>query len=187
MGVTSIKYLLLSALLFFFMSAKGGAASEDCVSLRRTSLSRLFSGPLKDQLPATSPAGRSASCQALLRPLEALLPVEADPLSFLSVMVDVMHGLFPSVGGALEALAGSSPRHLQEFLFGGKFLKNAASFNLSGAVGTRGGLNADALRQRHQKLVLAVSRALEDQDFLAGVRLTLMSVSESASLRQVCA
>ncbi|XP_019719184.1 thyroglobulin [Hippocampus comes] len=163
----------------------GGAASEDCVSLRRTSLSRLFSGPLKAHLPATSSAGHSASCQALLRPLEALLPVEAAPLSFLSVMVDVMDGLFPSVGGALEALAGSSPRHLQEFLFGGKFLKNAASSNLSGAVGTRGGLNAAALQQRHQKLVLAVSRALEDQDFLAGVRLTLMSVSESASLRQV--
>ncbi|XP_077432010.1 thyroglobulin isoform X3 [Vanacampus margaritifer] len=165
----------------------GGVASEDCVSLRRVSLSRLFSGPLEAHLPASSPAEHSASCQALLRPIEALLPVEADPLSFLSVMVDVLHGLFPSVGGALEALASSSPRRLQEFLFGGKFLKNAANFNLSGAVGTRASVRVDAAARprHHQKLVLAVSRALEDRDFLAGVRLTLMGVSGSASLRQV--
>ncbi|XP_077384390.1 thyroglobulin isoform X2 [Festucalex cinctus] len=164
----------------------GGVASDDCASLRRASLSRLFSGPLEAGLPASSPADHSAFCQALLRPIEALLPVEEDPLSFLSVMVDVLHGLFPSVGGASEALASSPPRRLQELLFGGKFLNNAANFNFSGAVGTRAGVWVDgAARPRHQKRVLAISRALEDRDFLAGVRLTLMSVPGSASLHQV--
>ncbi|XP_037130748.1 thyroglobulin isoform X3 [Syngnathus acus] len=165
----------------------GGVASEDCVSLRRVSLSRLFSGPLESHLPAPSSSGDSASCQVLLRAIEALLPMEPDPLSFLSVMVDVLHGLFPSVGRALEALASAPTHRLQEFLFGGKFLRNAASFNLSGAVGTPGGLRMDPASgpSRHQNLVLAVSRALEDRDFLAGVRLTLMSSSGSASLRQV--
>ncbi|XP_061531344.1 thyroglobulin isoform X2 [Phycodurus eques] len=165
----------------------GGDVSEDCGSLRRAALSRLFSGPLEARLPAASSEGRWASCRALLRPIEALLPAEADPPSFLSVMAEVLHGLFPSAGGASEALAGPTARRLQEFLFGGKFLKNAASFNLSGAVGTRGVVRVDAADRprRHQKLVLAVSRALEDQDFLAGLRLALTGGSGSASLRQV--
>nr|XP_049585686.1 thyroglobulin isoform X6 [Syngnathus scovelli] len=164
----------------------GGVGSEDCGSLRRVSLSRLFSGPLESHLPAPSSSGDSASCQVLLRAIEALLPMEPDPLSFLSIMVDVLHGLFPSVGRALEVLAGAPAHSLQEFLFGGKFLRNAASFNLSGAVGTQGGLRMDPASgpSQHQNLILAVDRALEDRDFLAGVRLTLMSSSGSVSLRQ---
>ncbi|XP_061675641.1 thyroglobulin isoform X2 [Syngnathoides biaculeatus] len=165
----------------------GGDAADDCASLRRASLSRLFSGPLEARLPVGPSAGHSASCRALLRPVEALLPVEADPVSFLSVAADVLHGVFPSAGEASEALAGPSPRRLQESLFGGKFLKNAARFNLSGAVGARSVVRADAAvrRPRHQELVLAVSRALEDRDFQAGLRLALVGAAASASLRQV--
>ncbi|XP_057690921.1 thyroglobulin [Corythoichthys intestinalis] len=162
----------------------GNAASEDCASLRRTSLSRLFSGPLEARLPVPSSPGVSVSCPALLRSVKALLPQEADPRSSLSVAADVLHGLFPSAGGALEALAATSPGRLQEFLFGGKFLKNAATFNLSRAVGTRGALRADDAASPHQNLVLAVSRAMEDRDFLAGVRLILTGASGSASVRQ---
>ncbi|XP_077454645.1 thyroglobulin [Stigmatopora argus] len=163
----------------------GKAASEDCASLRRASLSRLFSGPLEARLPVPSWAGPPVSCPALLlRAVRALLPEEADPPSFLTLTADVLHGLFPSAGGASEALAAASPGRLQEILFGGKFLKNAASFNLSGAVGTRGALRADADASRHRPLVLAVSGALEDRDFLAAVRMVLAGASGSDSVRQ---
>lgn len=110
-------------------------------------------------------------------------------------MVEVLHGLFPSVGGALEALAHSSPRRLQENLFGGKFLKNAAMFNFSAAVGSRGALGLDqlssqkttALLQKHQDLVRSVSRALENSAFLSALQNTLRVASHlhSDSLLQV--
>lgn len=117
--------------------------------------------------------------------------METDPASFLSQMIDVLHGLFPSVGGALEALTRSEPRRLQENLFGGKFLKNAAGFNFSGVVGTRGALGLDQLSpqtlQKNQDLVQTVSRALEDPAFLSAFQQTLMGLSSapSGSLQQV--
>ncbi|XP_034722433.1 thyroglobulin-like, partial [Etheostoma cragini] len=158
----------------------------DCPSQRRLALSRLFSGPVGPS------SGRSpSSCLPLLRPLRALLPVEVDPLSFLSRLVPVLGGLFPSVGGALPALARSSPRRLQEDLFGGKFLKSAASFNFSGAVGGRGDLGLDristqtVLLQKNQDLVRSVSAALEDPAFLSALRNTLSSQSQASSLEQV--
>ncbi|XP_070823078.1 thyroglobulin [Chaetodon trifascialis] len=161
----------------------------DCLSQRRLALSRLFSGPVDPPLRASS--GRSpASCLSLLRPLRELLPVEADPTSFLSHLVEVLHGLFPSVGGALQALARSSPRRLHENLFGGKFLKNAASFNFSGAVGTRGALGLDRLSsqsvslRKNRDLVQSVSRALEDPAFLSALQLTLRGLSSLHSLEQ---
>ncbi|XP_067456388.1 thyroglobulin [Thunnus thynnus] len=166
----------------------------DCPSQRRLALSRLFSGPVDPPLPASS-SRSPAFCRSLLRPLEELLPVEADLTSFLSHLVEVLHGLFPSVGGAQQALARSSPRRLQENLFGGKFLKNAAAFNLSGAVGARGALGLDRLSsqdvisslQENRDLVQSVSRALEDPAFLAALQHALMetSSSDSASLQQV--
>ncbi|KAE8289365.1 Thyroglobulin [Larimichthys crocea] len=107
-----------------------GSGPVDCLSQRRLALSRLFSGPVDPPNRASSGTSPSSSL-SLVRPLKDLLPVEADPISFLSHLVEVLHGLFPSVGGALQALARSSPRRLQENLFGGKFLKNAASFNFS--------------------------------------------------------
>ncbi|XP_030249432.1 thyroglobulin-like [Sparus aurata] len=162
----------------------------DCPSQRRLALSRLFSGPIDPSFRASS--GRSlASCLPLLRPLSEFLPVEADPTSLLSHLVEVLQGLFPSVGGALEALARSSPPRLQENLFGGKFLKNAASFNFSGAVGTQGALGVDRLSsqrvslQKNRDLVQSVSRALEDPAFLSALQHTLRGLSRSQSLDQV--
>ncbi|XP_051255191.1 LOW QUALITY PROTEIN: thyroglobulin [Dicentrarchus labrax] len=157
----------------------------DCLSQRRLALSQLFSGPLQ-----ASSSGRSpASCLSLLRPLRDLLPVEADQSSFLSRLVEVLRGLFPTVGGALQALDRSSPRRLQENLFGGKFLKNAAFFNFSGAVGTRGALGLDRLSsqslQKNRDLVVSVSRALEDPTFLSALQHTLSGLSSSLSLDQV--
>ncbi|XP_044062749.1 thyroglobulin isoform X2 [Siniperca chuatsi] len=164
----------------------------DCLSQRRLALSQLFSGPVDPPFRAPS-GGSPASCLPLLRPLRELLPVEADPTSFLSHLVEVLHGLFPSVDGALQALARSSPRRLQENLFGGKLLKNAASFNFSGAVGARGALGLDRLSsqsvtvslQKNRDLVRSVSRALEDPAFLSALQHTLRGLSSSRSLDQV--
>ncbi|XP_042345086.1 thyroglobulin [Plectropomus leopardus] len=171
-----------------------GSGLTDCLSQRRLALLRLFSGPVDPPLQASS-ARSSSPCLPLLRPLRELLPVEADPTNFLSHLVEVLHGLFPSVGGALQALARSSPLRFQENLFGGKFLKNAASFNFSGAVGARGALGLDRLSsqsvavslQKNRDLVLSVSRALEDPAFLSALQHTLRSSSSShsASVQQV--
>lgn len=162
----------------------------DCLSQRRLALSRLFSGPLDPPFQASS-SDSPASCLSLLQPLRKLLPAEADPISFLSHLVEVLHGLFPTVGGALQALAHSSPRRLQENLFGGKFLKSAASFNFSGAVGTQGALGLDHLSsqsfslKKNRDLVQSVSSALEDPDFLSALQNTLRGLSSSHSLEQV--
>ncbi|KAM9852016.1 thyroglobulin [Aulostomus maculatus] len=171
----------------------GSGVANHCSTQRRLALSRLFSGPIVPPAPASG--GPPVSCQFLLQPLRNLLPVEADPASFLSPLVEVLHGLFPSVGGALQTLAGSSPRLLQENLFGGKLLKNAVEFNFSGVVGARGALSLDRLSsqdvatnlQKNQDLVQSISRALEEPDFLSRLQYTLraMSVPHSASLDQV--
>ncbi|KAF0031990.1 hypothetical protein F2P81_016545 [Scophthalmus maximus] len=163
---------------------------DDCLSQRRRALSRLFSGPVAPPLLGNS-SGKSpaSSCLSLLRPLRDVLPVEADPTSFLSRLVEVLQGLFPSVGGAVRALSGASSRRLQENLFGGKFLKNAAALNLSGAVGARGALGLERLSSlslmKNRDLVRYVSRALEDDAFLSALRRTLTGLSSSLSLEQV--
>ncbi|XP_071324918.1 thyroglobulin isoform X1 [Trachinotus anak] len=167
----------------------------DCPSQRRLALSRLFSGPVDPPLFEASSGRSPASCLSLLRPLRDLLPVEADPTFFLSHLVEVLQGLFPSVGGALQALTRASPRRLQENLFGGKFLKNAAALNLSGAVGPRGALGLERLSsqsvtvslQKNRDLVQSVSRALEDPAFLSALQHTLtgLSSSQSNSVEQV--
>ncbi|KAK2909632.1 thyroglobulin isoform X2 [Channa argus] len=169
----------------------------DCLSRRRLGLSRLFFGPVAPPLLELSPGRSPASCRSLLQPLRDLLSVEADPTSFLSVLFEVLQGLFPSVGGALQALARSSPQRLQEDLFGGKFLKNAAASNFTGVVGSRGAFSLDQLSsqsvtmrlQMYQDLVQSISRALEDPTFLSALQYTLgmLSSSHSASLQQVLA
>lgn len=169
-----------------------GSGPVDCLSQRRAALSRLFSGPVEPPFQ-TSSVGSPSSCLALLRPLRDLLPGEADQTSFLSHLLEVLSGLFPSVGGALEALSRSSPRRLQENLFGGKFLKNAAALNFSGAVGARGALGLDQLLsqgnlvslEKNRDLVQSVSDALEDPAFLSTLQQTLTGLSSSASLEQV--
>ncbi|XP_008304814.1 thyroglobulin [Stegastes partitus] len=164
----------------------------DCLSQRRLALSRLFSGPAEPPLETAS--GRSpASCLSLLRPLRNLLPAEMDPTSFLSRLVQVLQGLLPSVGGALQALTRSSPQRLQENLFGGKFLKSAAAFNFSGSVGTEGALglgrlsSQSAVLQKNRDIVQSISMALEDAAFLSALQNTLtgLSSSQSASLQKV--
>ncbi|XP_059195918.1 thyroglobulin [Centropristis striata] len=170
-----------------------GSGLTDCPSQRRLALSRLFSGPVEPPFRSSSSVSPPASCRLLLRPLRDLLPVEADPTSFLSLLVEVLQGLFPSVGGALQALARSSPQRLQENLFGGKFLKSASSFNFSGAVGARGAVGLERLSsqstslQENQELVRSVSRALEDRGFLSALQLSLRSSrsSDSSSLQEV--
>ncbi|XP_074540315.1 thyroglobulin [Halichoeres trimaculatus] len=153
----------------------------DCPSRRRLALSRLFSGPINP--PSQVSDGPMSSCLSLLDPLRDLLPVESDPISFLSQLVEVLHGLFPSVGGALQALSRSTPRRFQENLFGGKFLKSAASFNFSRALGTQGALGLDRLSflslRKNRDLVQTVSRALEDPAFLSALQHTLKGLSSS--------
>ncbi|KAF7644582.1 hypothetical protein LDENG_00219650 [Lucifuga dentata] len=181
----------------------GSAAS--CLSQRRLALSRLFSGPVAPPVFPSSSSSSSFSsaaslvlCRSLLQPLKELLPAgEAEPVSFLSRLVEVLHGLLPSVGGALQALKHSSPRRLQENLFGGKFLKNAAAFNFSGAVGAHGAISLDQISsqdqtitanlQRNQGLVQYISQVLEDPAFLSTLQHTLEETrsSSSTSLQQV--
>lgn len=112
--------------------------------------------------------------------------MDADAASFLSVLVEVLQGLFPSVDGALQALARSSPRRFPEELFGGRFLKNAAALNFSGAVGSQGGVGVAQLSSsKYQGLVQSVGRILEEPSFLSALQNTLTGLSGSASLEQV--
>ncbi|KAK0130599.1 Thyroglobulin [Merluccius polli] len=152
-----------------------GSGQLDCPSQRRLALSRLLSsgpldppGPLSDRTPglpgAPAPLCSSPSCPSSRMGA-------GEPVSFLTQLG--------------EALARSSPGRLQENLFGGKFLKNAAVFNFSGAVGERGSFQN--LDQRldlgqsalNQKLVRLVSRALEDPGFLSVLQQTLVSQSHT--------
>ncbi|RVE63301.1 hypothetical protein OJAV_G00164270 [Oryzias javanicus] len=164
-----------------------GSGPADCPSQRRRALSRLLSAPPL-QLSSRSPA---ASCSSLLQPLRDLLPEEAGYTTFLSRLVEVLDDLFPTVGGALQALNGSSPRFFQEKLFGGDFLRSAGALNFSGAVGDRGALSLDRLSpqdprlQQNQNLIRFISKALEDPAFFSVLTNTLMSSSSSASLYQV--
>lgn len=167
-----------------------GSGLVDCQSQRRLALSRFLSGPMVPP-PLASSGRSSASCDSFLQPLEDLLPVEENPFSVLSLLTDVLQGLFPSVGGAMQALTHFAPRRLQENLFGGKFLQNAASLNLSGAVGGRGVLvlerfsPQDATISRNQVLMHFVSRALEEPTFLSGLQNFLQGRSDSQNLQQV--
>ncbi|XP_029929060.1 thyroglobulin [Myripristis murdjan] len=174
-----------------------GSGPADCRSQRRVALSRLFSGPLDPPTPVPPSSGEApASCRSLLRPLRDVLPAEQEPASFLPRVAEVLQGLFPSVGLALQALARSSPRRLQENLFGGKFLKNAAAFNFSGALGPRGALSPNLLSPTDQSvsaslranrdLVRSVGRALEDPAFLSALQHALrrLGSSHAAPLQQ---
>lgn len=159
-------------------SSTADLGPDDCPSQRHLALSHLLSGPIAPPLQTSFSGKISDSCPFLLQPLRDLLPAVENPLSFLSHLIEVLGGLFPTVGGALQALASSSPQQLQENLFGGSILKNAASFNFSGVVGAQGLLGLDqlsaqntTLREGHV-LVQYVSRALEDPAFLSGLQLT---------------
>lgn len=141
--------------------------------------------------PLTLTDRTSAACDSVLQPLEDLLPVGENRFSVLSLLMEVLEGLFPSVGGAIQALTHFAPRRLQENLFGGKFLQNAASLNFSGAVGSQGVLipeqfsPQDSTISRNQALMHFVSRALEELTFLSGLKTFLQGHSNSQNLQQV--
>lgn len=111
--------------------------------------------------------------------------------SVLSLLMEVLQGLFPSVGGAMQALTHFAPRRLQENLFGGKFLQNAASLNFTGAVGSQGVLvpeqfsPQDSTISRNQVLMHFVSKALEEPAFLSGLQNFLQGRGGSQNLQQV--
>lgn len=153
-------------------------------------LSWFFSGSMVPT-PWASSGKILASCVPLLQSLGNLMPVEEHPTSFLALLVEVLQGLFPSVGEALQALSHTTPRHFQEILFGGTFLQNAASSNFSGVVGSRGALVLDQLPSqstsllKNQLLVRSVSRALEGPAFLLALQTILRGYSHSQSLKQV--
>lgn len=138
-----------------------------------------------------SSARTLSSCDSILQPLEDLLPVGENRFSVLSILMEVLQGLFPSVGGAMQALTHFAPRRLQENLFGGKFLQNAAFLNFSGAVGSQGSLvpeqfsPQDSTISRNQVLMHFVSRALEEPTFLSGLQNFLQGHSDSQNLQQV--
>uniref|UniRef100_A0A8C4ZFI8 Thyroglobulin n=1 Tax=Gadus morhua TaxID=8049 RepID=A0A8C4ZFI8_GADMO len=177
------------------------SAEPDCPSRRRLALSRLLSsGPLDPPGPLSpdqTPGPPQGSCSALLRPLQDLLQEEGEPAALLARLGEVLAGLFPSVGGALQALSRAGPGRLLENLFGGKFLKNAAALNFTGAVGGRGGLQTLLDQDRdqdqdqdrdqralNQQLVRSVSRALEDPGFLSALQRTLMGHTHTDTLQQ---
>lgn len=159
--------------------------------MRRHALSHLFSASAAAP-PQSSSFGRSqTSCTSLVQTLRDLLPVEGEFLPFLSQLVEMVGGLFPTVGGALRALSDSSHRRLQENLFGGKFLSKLASSNVSGLVGTRGPLVLDWVSGKggsilqDQDLVESMSRVLGDQAFLLGLQVVLGAHSSLLPPEQV--
>ncbi|KAK5921543.1 hypothetical protein CgunFtcFv8_018901 [Champsocephalus gunnari] len=150
-----------------------GPSSSDCLSQRRLVFSRLFSGP------APSHTMRPPPPPCL--PLPPLQTGDEDPSSLLSLMGEVLQGVFPSVGEALSALSLSSPPRLQETLFGGRFLQN-----ISGGVGVRGAVVGEGLSPLNRGRVQTVIRALKDPNFLSNLQEVLRSSSQSeASLQQV--
>lgn len=170
--------------------SSSGPGPVHCPSQRRLALAQLFTGPIDPLGLQTVSGGPPSFCVPLLQALTDLLPAEVDVASFLSDLMEVLQGLFPSVDGALQALSRSSPRRLQENLFGGKFLKNTVAFNFSGVVGAQGALGLSQLSsqnvvmnlQKNRDKVQSVSRALEDPAFLSVLRQTLSGLSSSQSV-----
>ncbi|XP_034096162.1 thyroglobulin [Gymnodraco acuticeps] len=146
---------------------------SDCLSQRRLVFSRLFSGPAPPHTMRPPPP----PCL----PLPPLQTGGEDPSSLLSLMGEVLQGVFPSVGEALSALSLSSPPRLQETLFGGRFLQN-----ISGGVGVGGVVVGEGLSPLNRRRVQTVIRALKDPNFLSNLQEVLRSSSQSeASLQQV--
>lgn len=147
--------------------------------MRRHALFHVLSASGAAPVQSSSLGRRQTSCTSLVQTLRDLLPVEGDLLPFLSLLVEVVGGLFGTVGGVLRALSGSSHRRLQENLFGGNFLSKLASSNFSGLLGTRGpflldwGSGKGGSIQENHHLVESVSRVLGDQAFLLGLQVAL--------------
>lgn len=143
-------------------SCVSAAEDQSCASGRRQALARLYFGTSgyfsqQDLFSApgerrVSPSGaRSAtSCpptikellvdSGLLRPVAQGQEPQFSPSE--SLLREAIRAIFPSRDLARLALQfTTSPKRLQQNLFGGKFLVNVGQFNLSGAVGVRGTFN----------------------------------------------
>ncbi|XP_036063969.1 thyroglobulin isoform X1 [Onychomys torridus] len=137
------------------------AEEQSCASERQQALSRLYFGtpgyisqqdllsPEDRQVPASG-ARLATSCpptfkelfvdSGLLRSL-AVEQYRQLPASG-SLLRETIRAIFPSRELAALALQfTTNPKRLQQNLFGGTFLVNAAQFNLSGALGSRGTFN----------------------------------------------
>ncbi|KAF3839081.1 hypothetical protein F7725_017798 [Dissostichus mawsoni] len=145
------------AVLVLRPRGEGGPPPSDCLSQRRLVFSRLISGP------APPPSMRPPPPPCL--PLPPLPTGGEDPSSLLSLMGEVLQGVFPSVGEALSALSLSSPPRLQETLFGGRFLQN-----ISGGVGVGGVVVGEGLSPDSGGRVQTVIRALKDPNFLSNLQ-----------------
>uniref|UniRef100_A0ABM5GDE2 Thyroglobulin n=1 Tax=Pogona vitticeps TaxID=103695 RepID=A0ABM5GDE2_9SAUR len=164
-----------------------------CVSERQETLSRLFYGPVghfsrHNLFSATrelqNRTASSRTCPPSFKELfvdSGLLSSvlekmeESQFLNLESLLSEAVGGMFPSRELAQVALRfASNSKRFQENLFGGRFLKNLAQFNLTGAVGPNGKVNVDLFFQqnkmrdgdidRNQSLVNSFGRTVNFRD-----------------------
>lgn len=164
---------------------------DSCPAMRQQALFQFLSGSVAVPRQTSITDRSQTSCNSLVQTLRDLLPVDVEFPSFLSQLVEVVDGLFHTVGGALRALSRSSPQRLQENLFGGKFLKEIASSNFSGVVGSQGTFVRDWVSgkgdsfQENRVLVESVSRVLGDLAFLSSLKVALQGHSSLLPPEQV--
>eukprot|EP00066_Takifugu_rubripes_P014219 XP_011603485.1 PREDICTED: thyroglobulin [Takifugu rubripes] len=164
---------------------------DSCPARRHRALFHLLSGSVAVPLQTSISDRSQTSCNSLLQTLRDLLPVEVEFPPFLSQLVEVVDGLFRTVGGALRALSHSSPQRLNENLFGGKFLKEIASSNISGVLGSQGTFVRDWVSgkgdslQENRVLVESVRRVLGDPAFLSSLKVALQGHSSLLPPEQI--
>ncbi|ERE63014.1 neuroligin-3 isoform 2 [Cricetulus griseus] len=137
------------------------AEDQSCASERQQALSRLYFGTpgyfSQQDLPSSedrqvpeSGARLATSCPPTVKELfvdsgllRSMAGEQYQQLSASgSLLREAIRAIFPSRELAGLALRfTTNPKRLQQNLFGGTFLVNAAQFNLSGALGTRGAFN----------------------------------------------
>ncbi|TNN02052.1 hypothetical protein fugu_009539 [Takifugu bimaculatus] len=164
---------------------------DSCPARRHQALFHLLSGSVAVPLQTSISDRSQTSCNSLVQTLRDLLPVEVEFPPFLSQLVEVVDGLFRTVGGALRALSHSSPQRLNENLFGGKFLKEIASSNFSGVLGSQGTFVRDWVSgkgdslQENRVLVESVRRVLGDPAFLSSLKVALQGHSSLLPPEQI--
>lgn len=195
--VIFIKYGASPHLFLWCTSNLTELGPDSCPAMRQQALFQFLSGSVAVPLQTSITDRSQTSCNSLIQALRDLLPVEVESPPFLSQLVEVVDGLFRTVGGALRALSRSSPQRLHENLFGGKFLKEIASSNFSGVVGSQGTFVRDWVSgkgdslQENRVLVESVSRVLGDLAFLSGLKVALQGHSsllppEQVNRKNVC-
>ncbi|CAH7110010.1 Tg [Phodopus roborovskii] len=137
------------------------AEDQSCTSERRQALSRLYFGTpgyfsqqdlssSEDRQTPASGTRLATSCSPAIKGLfvdsgllRAMAGEQSQQLSASgSLLREAIQAIFPSRELAGLALRfTTNPKRLQQNLFGGTFLVNAAKFNLSGALGIRGTFN----------------------------------------------